>query len=177
MSVKRWSTPAEATGVRKCTCTHAVFLPEPKAKRGERIEKITTSKGLMHSNDHIKENWATIEGGSTLYPPLGESLHMYTYIITTLVLTRSSSSYMYLWDPPLRVRIMQAIHLPIYIAIGICLSLLLQLISFISLVYPVGRSDTEGTASTRWAMGFMFTDQLSATYTCILYMYIHMHTL
>ncbi len=35
-----------------------VFLPELKAKRGGRIEKTTTSKGLMHSNDHIKDNWA-----------------------------------------------------------------------------------------------------------------------
>ncbi len=51
----------------------AVFLPELKAKRGGRIEKTTTSKGLMHSNDHIKENWAMIEGGAPP-TPLGESL-------------------------------------------------------------------------------------------------------
>ncbi len=36
-----------------------MFLPELKAKRG---------KCLMHSNDHVKENWAPIEGGSTPYP-------------------------------------------------------------------------------------------------------------
>ncbi len=40
----------------------AVFLPEFKAKRGGRIEKTTTSKGLMHSNDYIKGNWVPIEG-------------------------------------------------------------------------------------------------------------------
>ncbi len=44
-----------------------MFLPELKAKRGGRIEKTTTSKGLMHSNDYIKEKWATIEGGE--HPP------------------------------------------------------------------------------------------------------------
>ncbi len=40
----------------------AVFLPKLKAKRGEGFVMTTTSKGLMHSNDHIKEKWATIEG-------------------------------------------------------------------------------------------------------------------
>ncbi len=60
----------------------AVLPPELKAKSGRRIEKTTTSKGLMHSSDHIKENWATIEGGSTpLYPPLGETLYL-GYICT-----------------------------------------------------------------------------------------------
>ncbi len=44
-----------------------MFLPELKAKRG--IEKTTTSKGLMHSNDHIKENWTTVEGRRAPYPP------------------------------------------------------------------------------------------------------------
>ncbi len=53
----------------------AVLPPELKAKRGGRIEKTTTSKGLMHSNEHIKENWAPDRGGSTPLPPLGESLN------------------------------------------------------------------------------------------------------
>ncbi len=39
----------------------AGFLTELK---GGRIENTTTSKGLMHSNDRIKETWATIEGGA-----------------------------------------------------------------------------------------------------------------
>ncbi len=52
---------------------------QSNSKRGGRIEKTTTSKGLMHSNDHIKENWATIEGGSTPYPPLGESLNIHYF--------------------------------------------------------------------------------------------------
>ncbi len=35
-------------------------------------EKTTTSKGPMHSNDHIKETWLTIEGGRVPPPtPLG----------------------------------------------------------------------------------------------------------
>ncbi len=55
------------------TWYQAVFLPELKAKGG-RIEKTTTSKGLLHSNDHTKENCA-IRGGSTPYPRLGESLY------------------------------------------------------------------------------------------------------
>ncbi len=36
-----------------------------QSKEGGRIEKTTTSKGLMHSNDNIKENWT---GGA---PPFG----------------------------------------------------------------------------------------------------------
>ncbi len=39
-------------------------------QRGGRIEKTTTSKGLVHSNDHIKENWATIGGGGEAPPTL-----------------------------------------------------------------------------------------------------------
>ncbi len=39
--------------------THKCFSQSSK-QRGGRIEKTTTSKGLMHSNDYIKENWATI---------------------------------------------------------------------------------------------------------------------
>ncbi len=35
----------------------------------------------MHSNDHIKDNRATIEGGAP-YLPLEESLHIHTYIPT-----------------------------------------------------------------------------------------------
>ncbi len=38
-----------------------MFLPELEAKRWGRIEKTTNQR---HSNDHIKVNWATIEGGS-----------------------------------------------------------------------------------------------------------------
>ncbi len=50
-------------------------------QKGEKDWKTATSKGQMHSNDHIKENWATIEGGAPPPPPLalppyplGESL-------------------------------------------------------------------------------------------------------
>ncbi len=45
----------------------------PRAQNKERgtIEKTTTSKGIMQSNDHITENWATIEGGSTPLPSFG----------------------------------------------------------------------------------------------------------
>ncbi len=35
----------------------AAFHPDLKAKGGG-IEKTSTSKGLIHSNDRIKENWA-----------------------------------------------------------------------------------------------------------------------
>ncbi len=53
----------------------SVFLPELKVKRGRRVEKTTTSKGLMHSNGHIKGNWATVGGGgwggSTPLPSFG----------------------------------------------------------------------------------------------------------
>ncbi len=51
-----------------------VFLPKLRAKGGERIENTTTSKGLIQSNDHIKENWGMIEGEHPPNPPLGESL-------------------------------------------------------------------------------------------------------
>ncbi len=47
--------------------------PRAQSKEGGRIEMTTTSKGLMHSIDHIKENWATMEGrggGGTAPPTL-----------------------------------------------------------------------------------------------------------
>ncbi len=39
------------------TLRYAVaVLPQSLNQRGGRVDKTTTSKGLMHSNDHIKEN-------------------------------------------------------------------------------------------------------------------------
>ncbi len=65
-------------------CTITTFLestisvsPRAQSKEGGRIEKTSTSKGLMHSNDHIKENWPTIEGGAPPYPPLGNHCQCY----------------------------------------------------------------------------------------------------
>ncbi len=52
-----------------------VFPNQSSADRGGSNPNTTTSKGLMHSNDHLKDPRATIEGGGVpLYPPLGESL-------------------------------------------------------------------------------------------------------
>jgi len=40
---------------------------------------MTTSKNLMHSNDHIKGYYAGKGGGTPQYPPLGETLYSYMY--------------------------------------------------------------------------------------------------
>ncbi len=44
---------------------------QSKGGGGGRIENTTTSKGLLHSNDHNKENWAMIEGGASPRPSFG----------------------------------------------------------------------------------------------------------
>ncbi len=54
-----------------------VYGVSPRAlrkKRGGWIEN-KTSKGLMHSNDHIKENWDTIEGGAPPTLLWGNHIH------------------------------------------------------------------------------------------------------
>ncbi len=72
--------------------TITVFLSELKAKRGKDW-KTTTSKGLMHSNGRIKENWATIEGGA---PPT--SFGGITAINTYAPLVRHTFPVQVLWE-------------------------------------------------------------------------------
>ncbi len=68
------------------------FSQSSKQRGGGRIEKTTTSKGLLHSNDHIKGNWTTIDYNTvgTPLPSFGESLYIqlvFMFILPAVILT------------------------------------------------------------------------------------------
>ncbi len=79
-----------------CVCVCVVLPLELTANRGGRVEKTTTSKGLMHSSDHIKE---TMPWGEHPLSPLGESLVCVCVCVShcMLLLPFSTAGFSYFW--------------------------------------------------------------------------------